>query len=345
MGSDFWTPRCELPLDLVRPSRIDPTGLTGPTRGQTQRARWRATSTGWYVPAEVNPGRVEQHILEQAMRVGSRGAVNGWASLRWHGAAYFDGSADAIGTLLPVPLLKHSGSRTLRDGRATIERRALPPYDREFHRGIWCTTVPRAVFDEVRRAARLRPAVAAISMTLAAGLTSLPELAAYTDQRVAWEGVPLFRDALALSNECFRSGPEVYLYLRWVLDAGLPAPSVNAPVFDRRGRLLGFPDVLDVEAGVVGEYDGADHRSRDRHRRDVAREERYRRHGLEYFTVVAGDLADESLVVSRIHATRRRARFLAPADRPWTLTPPPGWMAPPGVPKRYFAADDTVSTD
>lgn len=338
MDDAFWTPRCELPTDLVRPSRLDPTGLTGPTRGQAQRRRWRSSAVGWHVPSDVDPTRVEQRILEQAMRVRMRGAVTAWASLRWQGAAYFDGTTPVAGTLLPVPLLRCNGMRRLDDGAAHVERRALPPYDRHFVRGVWCTTPPRAVFDEVRRAGQLRPGVVAVCMTLAAGLTTRSELESYAAIRVAWEGIPLFREALALSNECFRSGPEVYLNLVWRLDAGLPEPLVNPPVFDLDGRLLGYPDLLDVEAGVVGEYDGAAHRSRERHRRDVAREERYRGCGLEYFTVVAGDLADKRLVVDRMLGARGRASFLPPSHRQWTLTPPPWWRRPPWLPTRYFAA-------
>ena len=338
MAAEFWIPRCELPSGLVRPSRIDPAGLTGPTRGQTQRGRWRATSGGWYLPAHVDSSLVEQRILEQAMRARLRGAVTAWAALRWQGAAYFDGTRDARGGVLPVPLVRRSGARRVDDGLALIDRTQLAPYDRHFVRGVWCTTVPRATFDEVRRRGSLRPAVAAISMTVAAGITTLPELRDYAEIRVAWEGIPLFRAALALSNECFRSGPEVYLYLRWLLDAGLPEPLVNPPVFDLHGRLLGFPDLLDEEAGLIGEYDGQDHRTRDRHRRDVAREERYRGCGLEYFTVVAGDLSNEHLVVDRMLAARGRARFLPPSQRRWTRTPPPWWRPPPWLPARYSAA-------
>lgn len=344
MDDDVWTPRCQLPDDLVRPARIDPEGLTGPTRGQTQHGRWRASSRGWYVPNDVDGSRVEQRILEQAMRVGRpTGAVTAWASLRWQGAAYFDGSADLEGAMLPVPLLRRHGARVLDDGRGRIERRMVPLDDKTFHRGVWCTTPNRAVFDEVRRRGGLRPAVAAICMTLAAGLTSLDELAAYATQRVAWEAIPLFRDALALSNECFRSGPEVYLNLRWRLDAGLPEPLVNPPIFTLDGRLLGYPDLLDVEAGVVGEYDGQHHRRRAQHRKDVAREERYRDCGLEYFTVVAGDLADAQLTVRRMVSARARARFLAPSQRQWTLTPPPWWTPPPWLPARYLATENTIA--
>ena len=338
MDPDLWTPRCTRPTDLLRPARIDPTGLTGPTRHQARRGRWRATSTGWHVPVGVDSTVVEQRILEQSMRVRRDGAVTAWASLRWRGAAYFDGSADSSGTLLPVPLLRNSGGRSLDDGRATISRAQLARDEREFVHGVWCTTAPRATFDEVVRRGRLRPAVAALCMALAAGVTTLQEVRRYAATRPAWEGIPLYREAVALSNECFRSGPEVFLYLRWRLDAGLPEPLVNPPVFDLDGRLLGFPDLLDPDAGVVGEYDGAAHRSRERHRRDVAREDRYRGAGLEYFTVVAGDLADERLVVARIRASRRRALFLPASERRWTLTPPPWWRPPPWLPERYSAA-------
>ena len=35
---------------------------------------------------------------------------------------------------------------------------------------------------------------------------------------------------------------------------------MNCPVHDRSGRLLGIADLLDEEAGLVVEFDGADHR-------------------------------------------------------------------------------------
>jgi hypothetical protein len=44
---------------------------------------------------------------------------------------------------------------------------------------------------------------------------------------------------------------------------------VNRPVFDQHGHHVATPDLLDVEAGVVGEYDGAMHRGRARHARDA----------------------------------------------------------------------------
>jgi hypothetical protein len=99
-------------------------------------------------------------------------------------------------------------------------------------------------------------------------------------------------------------------------------PLCNRPVFSLDGRLLGLPDLLDPVAGLVGEYDGADHLRRDRRRRDIDREQRYRDHGLEYFTVVRGDLADRPAVVRRMCAARQRALQRPATAVRWTLDEP-----------------------
>jgi very-short-patch-repair endonuclease len=97
-------------------------------------------------------------------------------------------------------------------------------------------------------------------------------------------------------------------------------------VFGLDGSLLGVPDLFDECAGVVGEYDGADHRRLDRRRTDSSREERLRDHGLEYFRVVEGEVADRARLAARMHAVRRRARFLPPDRRRWTLEEPAWYL-------------------
>jgi hypothetical protein len=90
-----------------------------------------------------------------------------------------------------------------------------------------------------------------------------------------------------------------------------------------------------VEAGLVGEYQGEDHKDGPRHREDVEREERFRDHGLEFFEVVGGDLARRQLVVDRMRKARARAKFLPPESRAWTLEPPP-WRARPETVHEYL---------
>ncbi len=327
MTEHRWNPSCIRPTGLVVPCKIDPAGELGPTRGQAAGPRFRQTSAGLYVPSDVDSTVVEQRILEQGSRLRTYGAVTGWAALRWRGATFFDGTTDGGRRELPVPLVV--GRSKLRpDARIVISEAQIAPSERTFVGGIWCTTVQRALFDAMRHAPDVRSAVVYMDMAAAAGLISVALMTRYVALRPAWTGVELVRAALLLATNHSRSPQETGMRLVWVVDAGLGTPLCNAPVFSRAGKLLGYPDLFDPVAGMVGEYDGADHKDGVRHQADVAREARYREHGLEYFTVVGGDLRQREMVVNRMHSTRRRARFETPELRLWTLEPPPWWTTP-----------------
>ena len=312
-----------MPEGLVRPVRLDPTGREGPTRGQSRGSRWRRTSRGWYVPADV-PHCVEQRILEQAVRLPSCGAITAWASLRWRGATFFDGQG-RDGRDLPVPLVLGGWADLGRDELIVVSRERFWPSQIEELAGVPCACAERSVFDEMRRVGGLCSGVVVTEMAIAARLTTLDRMWTYVSGCNGWTGVPMVRKSLLLVSEDSKSPPETLMRLNWELDAGFPRPLCNKPVFDLDGNLLGYPDLFDPVAGVVGEYDGADHVERDRRRHDAAREQRFRDHGLEYFELVRGDLAHPGLVVQRMQSTRRRARFLPPDQRTWTLEPPPWW--------------------
>jgi hypothetical protein len=130
--------------------------------------------------------------------------------------------------------------------------------------------------------------------------------------------------ALRLASERSLSPAETKMRLVWVLDARLPPPLVNQPVWDDGGRLLGVADLFDLATGLVGEYDGATHRTAGQHHKDVLREDRFRRAGLEYLTATGLDLRGPESLAERIRSTWKRARE---QDRPrrWTTEPPEGW--------------------
>lgn len=313
----------------MRPVRVDPAGLEGPTRGQSRGRKWRQTSYGFFVPADVSDTVPEQRVMEQAVRLPEHGAVTGWASCRLHGAAFFDGLEPDGVSRIPVPLAVGNSTSIRKDERITVSRDRLDPDEVATVQGIRATTAVRALFDEMRGAREVRDAVVANDMMAAAELVSIRQMQAYVATRAGWRGVERVRSALSLANENSMSPNETRLRLVWVLDAGLPTPLVNQPVFDLCGRLLGIADLFDPVAGLVGEYDGAAHRGAHRHRRDVMREDRFRRAGLEYVKVVALDLRHREEIVDRIHASRRRAAYPSPARRRWTLTPPDGWYESP----------------
>ncbi|QBX54480.1 hypothetical protein EXE58_02680 [Nocardioides seonyuensis] len=318
-----WQPR---PHGLIAPVGLDPAGRLGPTRNQARGPRWRQTSSGRYVPATADATAVHQRILEQGTRIRDWGAVTGWAGLRWRGARFFEGSTFPDGEELPVPLV--IGSACLRpDARVSISSEQLAPRERELVDGIWVATAERALFDEVRRHGQHRQAVVDIEMAVAAGLLTMVQFRDYIAGRQAWTGVGLAREAAAVAGLGCRTPQEVRMALVWILDAGLPRPMCNAPVFDLEGHLLAIVDLLDVEAECVGEYQGADHKDGAHHRRDVAREQRLRDAGLECFEVVGGDLADRDLVVERMLAARQRSAFRPLAERRWTLEQPSWWAA------------------
>lgn len=307
----------------MRPVRVDPSGRDGPTRHQAAGPTWVRTSTGFYVPAGTPRDRPEQRILEQSMRLPAGGAVTGWAACRLARAAFFDGLARDGLTRLPVPLAVGP------DGRLRADGDAVATYDRIDEGevvevcGIPALTALRATFDAMRLAADVREAVVALDMMAAARRMSLRRLASYADLRAGAHGIAKVRAAVPLASEHSRSPNETRLRLCWVLDAGLPPPLVNCPVYGDGGALLGIADLLDDEAGLAVEFDGADHRSAGQHTRDVAKEDAFRRHGIEVARVTGADLWDRELVVDRLREARGRARFEPATTRRWEPRPEP----------------------
>ena len=318
----------------MRPVPIDPSGVNGPTPGQARGPRWRKTTHGLYVPAAVDAGVPEQRILEQSARLLEGGAVTGWASLRLHGGTFFDGLTGDGRTRLPVPLNPGPGHQLAPDVECTVSRDRLYAAEVAVRQGIPCTVALRALFDEMRYAPDVRAAVVSMDMASAAELVSLRMMAGYVEQHPAWTGVEQVRLALPLASERSLSPKETATRLIWVLDAGLPPPLCNVPVFTTNGRYVGRPDLLDLDAGVVGEFDGAEHRLGPRHTHDVEREDKFRRLGLEYFKITGLDLLDRGKVVDRMLATRRRAFFRPPAERAWTADPPAWWTPDPSLEHR-----------
>ncbi len=206
-----------------------------------------------------------------------------------------------------------------------LSREPLDPSEVVVIHGIPCTEVRRAVFDEMRRTREVREATVAMDMAAAALLTSIRRARAYLANRRRWRRSTVVEAALDLASEDSRSPNESRVRLIWEVDARLPRPLVNQHVWDRHGNLLGIADLLDVEAGLVGEFDGADHRTATRHTHDIERQGRFERQGLEVFRVTGLDVLKPERVVDRILFHRSRACGLPFEKRHWTIAPPRGW--------------------
>lgn len=312
------------PAFLVRPVPIDPTGRAGPTRGQASGPRWRRTSPGLYVDTTVDRDVVEQRILEESCRLGSKGAVTGWAALRLHGIGYLDGLATDGRSQLPVPLVVPPGMTLRPVAGIEVHRERLEPDEVAIQQGVPTTCAARATFDAARWSPGLREAVAVLDLALASRVVSRAGFATYVAGKAGWPGVRTVHRGLELCDPRSMSPKETALRMIWLLDARLPAPRCNWPVADAAGRSIGRPDLLSVEHAVVGEFDGAGHRTRSRHRDDLRRDDRFREVGLEPFRIVGDDLNDTALVLSRISSAIERSEASA-RPRTWRLkvNPPP----------------------
>lgn len=324
----------------VVPVRVDPTGRKGPTRGQARGPSWRQTSYGFYIPSGVDSRHPVQRVAEQSVRLPPGGAVTGWAAGLLHGASYLDGFAPDGITRLPVPLAIGPAGNVRSDAAVLLLRDVLPTGEVTTVLGIPCVTPERAAFDAMRTASSQVEAVVVMDMMALGEVTSLRRTREYVDSiGPRRKGTRRVRATLALASEDSWSPNETRMHMVWRLDAHLPTPRLNRPLFDRQGRLLCYPDLLDVEAGLVGEYDGADHRGARRHSNDVVREDMLRRHGLEVFRVTGPDLGVPGRIHERMLEARSRAKWLPESERAWTTAPPPGWNPGPTLDQRLDERD------
>lgn len=321
--------------DLVRPVRLDPLGVTGPTRGQARGPRWRRTSHGFYVPADVDGSNVDQRILEASVVVPPAGAVTGWAALRWLGAHWLSG-IDNAGDQMPVPILISSHNIAPQPGIRPSGEGCSPGTIQSVD-GVRVTNAVWSVSFAMRYAGNLRDAVILLEMVAYADLVSVAEATAQLGSQSAWTGVPLGRKALPFVGENAWSPMEVDTGLLWEIEGGFPRPLQNRPIFDLDGRHVGTPDLLDPAAGVLAEYDGSHHLEKGQRVTDVNRDARYRGHQLEVVVRTAGDRREDFL--ERLAAAYRRAGRRR-TTRTWTIEPPPWWIPTTTVAQRRALTPD-----
>lgn len=322
---------------LVRPMSLDPSGLQGPTPRAARGHRYRRTSYGRYLPAAIDGTVPDQRIVEAAAVLPPAGAVTGWAALHWLGGQWFTGTT-ASGETLPVDLVVCSDDIRPQQGIAVSAER-LSPLDVVVVDGLRITSPVRSLNFVMRYAANVRQAVMWADMAAYSDLVSIDELAAYCAVHSGWTGIPKARAALNLMHENSWSPMESFVRTVWSVEAELPALLCNTPVFDRSGALIGTPDLLDLEAGLILEYDGPVHLDPARRRIDVRRGEAFRRHGLETLTFMSGDGADVDAMAARMRAFRARARIMPPAERSWTIETPAWWTRTDTVDARRDLSD------
>ncbi len=316
--------RFELRRNSVAPVRINRAAGT-PSPYDVRTRAWRRTGRGFYVPSSVDGDVVEQRIREAAALAPAQGALTGWAALRWLGARWFDG-LDAAGNQLPVTIVVGTHDIRTQPG-IWVSAEGLNCDHIITSQGLTLTLPSYAVSYEMRYAGSLGNAVGIFDRAAFSDLVTINEQADFLAKQNGWTGIPLARKAIPHVDENSWSPQETSSRRIWqahVLGARLLS---NAPVFDLRGRHVGTPDLIDPEAGVIGEYDGSHHLQGEQRALDLRRQDQWRALGLESVTRVAEAFEPQWRFLERLSAAYQRAGGVDPARRSWTVDPPPGWVS------------------
>lgn len=276
-----------------------------------------------WVPATVRP-TVKQRVVEAASRLPAHGAVTGWAALAWLDGRWFDGIGRGM-TARPVTLALGSRHSVRPHGRLAVSQELVPAGEICRARGVRVTSPLWSTAFEMRKARSDEEAVVAFEMAAYDDLVSVVELASFVDQAL-WirQGVQRIRDLLPHLEENSWAPQETIMRRTWEA-GGFARPRANHPVFDRSGRFVGTPDLLDVDAGIFGMYDGALHLTGEVRHGDVAKHAAYAALGLEGVIMMAGDLADRGPFLQRLREAYARAGRRRAADRLWSPTVPAWW--------------------
>jgi hypothetical protein len=317
----------DYPEDLDRSLTRGELALLGIAWREIHGPLWRAPYRNVHVWSATDAADPVQRAIDASALLPAEGALGGWAAARVAGVTQLDGSAPDL-TPLPVLLCTPPAVRRRRGPGIRTLRSPLLDTDVVDLDGIRVTSAVRTAVDLARTAPSLSEAVVALD-TLARGRPDFLDLVrGYAFDRPRWKGVPQVNRALQLATDRSRSPAESRFRMLWVLEAGLPVPLVNPQLLTADGTVLAMVDLLDEQAGLVGEYDGAGHRLARQHALDNAREESIEGHGLVVVRATGLDLSTYRMRTrTRLAAGHARARRSTGRARTWWAVPGP--LPPP----------------
>ena len=272
-------------------------GSEAVSRGDVTKSALRSTYTRVFRDVYLPPG-VDLTPLSRA-RAGwlwsrRRAVVAGFTASALHGAKWVDDSR-------PVELLhdnRHRMPGLLVRGDTVLAEEVVAVA------GIPVTTPARTAFD-LACWYPLTEAVAAVDALARASQLDLSDVARLAERPAGRRGSQQALKVIDLADAGAESPRETYLRLL-IVQAGLPRPCTQIPVYDRRGYLIARVDMgWEGDWRIAVEYDGDHHRTDERQfARDIARVEQLEAAGWIVIRVTAKDRPAD--VLRRIRAAIAR---------------------------------------
>jgi hypothetical protein len=269
-----------------------PDPQTGLTRGQLRASGYEHLARGVYRaaggPALTHGDRIA--VVRAAL---VRPVVLGGLSAAWALGAELATADD------PVVVVAVPPTPDPRPREGLVVRRCALRRDEVVRTALgWATTPVRTAADLLLLEPRVRAVATADAVLRAGGLPPSAVAAALGGRRGA-RGVAGARGLAPLLDPRAESPRESELRLL-LHDAGLPAPEVQLEVRDGDGDFVARLDLGWTAPRVGLEYDGATHRERARHSRDLARHNRLRALGWVVLQVDAAALARPAALLAQL---------------------------------------------
>jgi hypothetical protein len=220
-----------------------------------------------------------------------RGVIAGFSAAAMHGSRWIDATR-------AVDII-HDNRHPLAGLQVWSDR--LANDEIEFIDGVAVTTAARTALD-LACWYPTSTAVAALDDLIRVSDVKMPDVELLATRHRGRRGIDRARNSLDLVDSGAQSPKETWLRLVLV-QAGLPRPQTQIPVYDDFGDAVAYLDMGWDDLKVAVEYDGEQHRSdRRQFTWDIRRMEMVERRGWILVRVVAGDRPAE--IVRRVRAAR-----------------------------------------
>ncbi|MEO6472214.1 MAG: DUF559 domain-containing protein [Aeromicrobium sp.] len=314
-------------MDLSKPMRSGAALAHGIARRELAGEDWNHPYRGVVRLGSGDPQEAGNRISEAIPLLTSGAVLTGWASAHRQGVRMLDG-IDRAGRLQPIVICCPSGGRLRpRDG-ISPSRRSIHLNEYSIVEGVSMTSLARAAYDMALDAPSACEALVAFDMCISTVIrqsrTTLSAIENVLSMHRKTRGISQARHALALAESRSASPWETRTRYEARIGADIRNLLVNAPVFDRAGRLVGVADLLCERTGLVIESDGAGHRQEIPHAEDNVREEALERLGFVVSRVSAVDHRQPLELRSRLRNAQLHANTLV-RERKWSLEKPDWW--------------------
>lgn len=316
----------------VRPQSSAELVRNGISRKVLRGPTWRRVRRGFYVPAAAGHRTdrrqltTAQRILDATPSTTGRAAFGAWTAAYVLGVDWLDGTDPHTMAELPIDIIAADLRRRQPPG-LSYRFTEVPHGDIVVRDGLRVTSPCRTAFDGARWARTLEDAVVFIDSSIGFLPLDLAELEAYICAHPQWTGVRQATAAVKLARPGVMSTWETRLRLCWRLQADLPEPLINAPIFDRSGSLLGIADLFDPDSALVAEFDGDQHREPEQHRLDNIREEKLESANIVVVRSAKADLRRERRhLIDRLQDGYRRGQRRDRSQDRWSLRQPDWWL-------------------